>query len=67
VKRGLLGFLKPKEPKRRNLGGTLPEGVKRVVALLEKVKDPETDLNIVEEGLVYGITFREKEVLKFSS
>ena len=55
-----LNFLKEKPPV-----GTkefLPE-VKRVVEELKKVKDPETELNIVEEGLVYGVTVEGKKAM----
>jgi len=61
---GLFDFLKPqKTPKRgpRNL----PPEVSEVVRILEKVKDPETGLNIVEEGLLYGLTVKENTVEVF--
>ncbi|WP_245612377.1 iron-sulfur cluster assembly protein [Palaeococcus ferrophilus] len=60
---GFLSFLKAK-PKRRPRED-LPEEVKAVVEKLKAVKDPETDLNIVEEGLVYGLTVKNKRVEVF--
>ena len=62
---GLLGFLKPKTQPRKGPRKDLPEEVKRVVKLLERVKDPETGLNIVEEGLVYGLTVEGERVEVF--
>ena len=55
-----LNFLKEKPPV-----GTkeFPPEVKRVVEELKKVKDPETELNIVEEGLVYGVTVEDKKAM----
>ncbi|USG99088.1 iron-sulfur cluster assembly protein [Thermococcus argininiproducens] len=41
----------------------LPPEVREVVEELKKVKDPETELNIVDEGLVYGITVEGKNVM----
>ena len=57
---GFLNFLK-KKPR----VGTkeFPPEVKRVVEELKKVKDPETELNIVEEGLVYGVTVEDKKAM----
>jgi metal-sulfur cluster biosynthetic enzyme len=52
---GLLGmFKKPKA--KREPKAELPAEVKRVVDILRRVRDPETELNIVDEGLVYGLT-----------
>ncbi len=59
---GLFSFLKQKEPERKT---ELPENVKKVIEILKKVKDPETNLNIVDEGLVYGLTVKESEVQVF--
>ncbi|AIF69091.1 hypothetical protein PAP_03355 [Palaeococcus pacificus DY20341] len=56
-----LDFLKDK--KRKGVNENLPPEVKRVVSILEQVKDPETGLNIVEEGLVYGLTVEGKKVM----
>jgi len=53
---GLFGFLKPKKRPKRGPREDLPGEVRRVVRLLERVRDPETGLNIVEEGLVYGLS-----------
>ncbi|RLF81035.1 hypothetical protein DRN44_06340 [Thermococci archaeon] len=55
-----LNFLKEKPP----VGiKEFPPEVKRVVEELKKVKDPETELNIVEEGLVYGVTVEDKKAM----
>lgn len=54
-----LGGKKKETPGNRKL----PPEVKRVVELLKKVKDPETDLNIVEEGLVHGLTVENKKAM----
>ncbi|WP_365941930.1 iron-sulfur cluster assembly protein [Thermococcus sp.] len=43
----------------------LPEEVRHVVEILKKVKDPETELNIVDEGLVYGLTVEGSKVQVF--
>ncbi|NJE41917.1 iron-sulfur cluster assembly protein [Thermococcus sp. GR6] len=43
---------KPKSGPRKDL----PPEVQRVVKILKKVQDPETGVNIVDEGLVYGLT-----------
>jgi metal-sulfur cluster biosynthetic enzyme len=50
---------KEEKPEHREL----PPEVRRVAELLKKVKDPETDLNIVEEGLVYGLTVEGKKAM----
>ncbi|ALV62217.1 hypothetical protein ADU37_CDS05180 [Thermococcus sp. 2319x1] len=57
---GFLDFLKEKP--RGNLR-ELPPEVKEVVEELRKVKDPETELNIVDEGLVYGLTVENEKVM----
>jgi len=62
---GLLGFLKPKNTPKRGPREDLPPEVKRVVEILNGVTDPETGLDIVSEGLVYGITVKENEVEVF--
>ncbi|KUH34497.1 hypothetical protein APY94_01365 [Thermococcus celericrescens] len=56
---GLSGIFsrKPKKGVREDL----PAEVKRVVEVLRRVKGPEAGLNIVDEGLVYGITVEGKE------
>ena len=43
----------------------LPLDVKNVVRILRKVKDPETGLDIVDEGLLYGITVKGRSVELF--
>ncbi|MBC7094434.1 iron-sulfur cluster assembly protein [Thermococcus sp.] len=57
---GFLDFLKEKPRK-----GTkeFPPEVKMVIEELKKVIDPETELNIVEEGLVYGVTVEDKKAM----
>jgi len=40
----------------------LPPEVSAVVQLLRNVKDPETELDIVDEGLLYGLTVEGKNV-----
>lgn len=57
---GFLDFIREK-PKGRIK--ELPPEVREVVEELKKVKDPETELNIVDEGLVYGITVEGKNVM----
>ena len=57
---GFLDFIREK-PKGR-IKELSPE-VREVVEELKKVKDPETELNIVDEGLVYGITVEGKNVM----
>ena len=64
---GLLGIFKApkrKAPKRGPREG-LPHEVKRVVEVLRSVIDPETELNIVDEGLLYGLTVEGKKVRVF--
>jgi len=60
---GLLGLFK--SPKKKGPRGDLPPEVRRVVEVLKRVRDPETDLNIVDEGLLYGLTVKGKEVEVF--
>lgn len=60
---GFLSFIKAK-PK-RGPREDLPDEVKAVVEKLREVRDPETDLNIVDEGLVYGLTVEGKRVEVF--
>ncbi|WP_297468795.1 iron-sulfur cluster assembly protein [Thermococcus sp.] len=62
---GLLDFLKPRTQPKRGPREDLPEEVKRVVKVLENVEDPETGLNIVEEGLLYGLTIENERVEVF--
>ncbi|WP_457741308.1 iron-sulfur cluster assembly protein [Thermococcus sp.] len=59
---GFLNFLKPKNKPKKGPREDLPEEVKRVVDILTQVKDPETGLDIVEEGLLYGLTVEGKSV-----
>jgi len=42
---------------------TVPGDVKRVFNIIKGVKDPETDMNVVEEGLVYGVTVEDEKVM----
>jgi len=42
--------------KRRGPREDLPSEVKGVVEILRGVNDPETEVNIVDEGLLYGLT-----------
>ncbi|WP_297480942.1 iron-sulfur cluster assembly protein [Thermococcus sp.] len=62
---GLLDFLKPRTQPKREPREDLPEEVKWVVKVLENVEDPETGLNIVEEGLLYGLTVEKRGVEVF--
>jgi metal-sulfur cluster biosynthetic enzyme len=57
---GFLDFLKEKP---RGTLKELPPEVKDVVEELRKVRDPETELNIVDEGLVYGLTVENEKVM----
>jgi metal-sulfur cluster biosynthetic enzyme len=53
----LLGIFKgPERRPKRGPREDLPPEVKRVVSTLQNVIDPETGLNVVEEGLLYGVT-----------
>ncbi len=63
---GLFGIFKG--PKRRPKKGPredLPPEVMAVVERLKSVIDPETGLDIVDEGLVYGLTVEGKLVQVF--
>lgn len=63
---GLFGIFKG--PKRRPKKGPredLPAEVRTVVEGLKSVIDPETGLDIVDEGLVYGLTVEKKLVQVF--
>ncbi|ASJ11137.1 hypothetical protein A3L12_07405 [Thermococcus sp. P6] len=57
---GLFEILKrkPKKGPKKDL----PLEVSAVVQLLRNVKDPETELDIVDEGLLYGLTVEGKNV-----
>ncbi len=52
---------KPKKGPREDL----PPEVRRVVEVLRSVKDPETGLDIVDEGLLYGLTVEGSRVQVF--
>ncbi len=56
---GIFGSPQRKAPK-RGPKDDLPPEVKRVVNRLREVVDPETELDIVDEGLVYGVTVKDK-------
>ncbi|WP_297068738.1 iron-sulfur cluster assembly protein [Thermococcus sp.] len=56
---GIFGSPQRKAPK-RGPRDDLPPEVKRVVNRLREVVDPETELDIVDEGLVYGVTVKDK-------
>ncbi|WP_456365745.1 iron-sulfur cluster assembly protein [Thermococcus sp.] len=63
---GLFGIFKG--PKRRPKKGPredLPPEVMAVVERLKSVIDPETGLDIIDEGLVYGLTVEGKLVQVF--
>ncbi len=60
----ILSFLKKKEVKRRPREDLPPE-VKRAAEILKGVADPETGVNIVDEGLVYGLTVEGESVQVF--
>jgi len=62
---GLFEIFKPKKRPETEPKKSLPPEVLRVVRVLKKVQDPETGLNIVDEGLLYGLTVKEKEVEVF--
>ncbi|WP_258084168.1 iron-sulfur cluster assembly protein [Thermococcus thermotolerans] len=62
---GLFELFKAKKKPKRGPREDLPPEVSRVVRILEKVHDPETGLNIVEEGLLYGLTVKGDEVEVF--
>ncbi|NJF24178.1 iron-sulfur cluster assembly protein [Thermococcus sp. Bubb.Bath] len=63
---GLLGiFKRPEKKPKRGPREDLPPEVKRVVSLLRSVVDPETELNIVDEGLLYGVTVKGSLVQAF--
>ncbi len=50
---------------RRGPREDLPSEVKGVVEILKGVNDPETEVNIVDEGLLYGLTVNGDEVEVF--
>lgn len=59
---GLLGFLRPKHSPQKGPRRDLPPDVERVVEILGGILDPETGLDVVSEGLLYGLTVREDGV-----
>ncbi len=64
---GLLGIFrapKRKTPK-RGPREDLPPDVREVVEALRSVIDPETELDIVDEGLLYGLTVSGEKVQVF--
>jgi len=64
---GLFGVFKSTQKRAPKKGPRedLPPEVRSVVAALRGVKDPETGLNIVDEGLLYGLTVEEEKVQVF--
>jgi len=60
-----LDFLKKRNSIKKGPREDLPPEVMRVVKILRSVIDPETNLNIVDEGLLYGITIEERKVQVF--
>ncbi len=63
---GLLGiFKKPSKRPKKGPREDLPPEVRRVVEVLRSVKDPETGLDIVDEGLLYGLTVEKDKVQAF--
>ncbi|HIH73566.1 MAG: Uncharacterized protein XD43_1377 [Thermococcales archaeon 44_46] len=58
---GFLDFLKEKQKPGKIKD--LPPEVEEVVKELRNVKDPETELNIVDEGLLYGLTVENEKVM----
>lgn len=63
---GLLGiFKRPEKKPKRGPREDLPPEVQKVVEVLKSVIDPETGLNVVEEGLVYGLTVEDEKVQVF--
>lgn len=62
---GFLSVLRPKNRPKKGPRDDLPPEVKRVVDILTNVIDPETGLDIVSEGLLYGLTVKDKEVEVF--
>ncbi|ACS33715.1 iron-sulfur cluster assembly protein [Thermococcus gammatolerans] len=62
---GLLSFLRSRKQKVTGSKKYLPGEVRKVVRILEDIDDPETGLNVVEEGLVYGLTVEGKRVEVF--
>ncbi|MDV3103907.1 iron-sulfur cluster assembly protein [Thermococcus waiotapuensis] len=59
---GLFGLFKSRGSRNEATGKRLPPEVQSVVEVLRSVKDPETGLNIVDEGLLYGLTVEGKNV-----
>ena len=63
---GLLGiFKRPAKKPKKGPREDLPPEVRRVVEVLRSVKDPETGLDIVDEGLLYGLTVEGSRVQVF--
>ena len=57
---GDLGLNHERRHSKGNNRINLPPEVQRVLNALREVKDPETDLNIVDEGLIYGLTIEDR-------
>lgn len=60
---GLFDLFKPRKAGNERVAVKgLPPEVQNVVEILRGVKDPETGLDIVDEGLLYGLTVKGKDV-----
>lgn len=42
---------------------TLPPEIRRVFEIMKQVKDPESDMTVVDEGLLYGVTVEGEKVM----
>ncbi|WP_297435247.1 iron-sulfur cluster assembly protein [Thermococcus sp.] len=64
---GLFGVFKPTQRRAPKKGPRedLPPEVRSVVGVLREVEDPETGLNIVDEGLLYGLTVEGEKIQVF--
>ncbi|ASJ12707.1 iron-sulfur cluster assembly protein [Thermococcus thioreducens] len=59
---GLFELFRTKKKPKKGPKRDLPAEVSRVVQILRNVHDPETGLNIVDEGLLYGLTVEGENV-----